>query len=586
MGYYAMDMNENDNLIPDCKERFLSNDYADYIVSSSYQGSIRSYYRGECVKILDDRLAILTLPRKDIDLMYVITQLYYMLPKCYGLMDTTSMESSGILKAQNQPILNLKGRNILVGVIDTGIDYQNPLFRNADGTTRIKAIWDQTIQTGSPPETIDYGTEYTEEMINQALMSPDPLEVVPSVDTNGHGTFVSGIIAGGEDEAGRFIGAAPMADILVVKLKQAKQYLKDFYFIDSDEVFQETDVMMALYYLRQQALKRNQPISIYMGVGTNSGDHIGQGALNQYMNRVNTEAGELISIPAGNEGNARHHFSGVIRAEQAYETVELNVGANESGFVMELWGRAPNTYAIGIESPYGEIISQIAPRFQNRQRYVFLLERTVVEVSYVLVEELSGMQLIFIRMEKPTEGIWRFRVYATGSTENYYNIWLPIREFVSENTYFLQPDPEVTLTEPATAEGPICSTAYNHLTESLYFEASRGYTGDGGIKPDLAAPGVNVYGPDIKRNPDQTYGFTRRSGTSIAAAHTAGAAALLMEWVESRSNINRMSGIQMKRYLIRGADRQPELSYPNPSWGYGTLNLFGTFEGLRQRDTI
>lgn len=581
-----MDMNGNGSQEPDCRERILSNDYADYIISSSYQGIVRNVYKGECIRIVDDQLVIVTLDRSNVDLMYVITQLYYMVPKCYGLMDTTSMENSGILKAQNQPILNLKGRNILVGVIDTGIDYQNPLFRQADGTTRIKAIWDQTIQTGTPPDTIDYGTEYTEEMINQALRLENPLEAVPSVDTNGHGTFVTGIIAGGEDEAGRFTGAAPMADILVVKLKQAKQYLKDFYFIDSDEVFQETDIMMAIYYLRMQAIRRNQPISIYLGVGTNSGDHVGQGALNQYMNRVNINSGELISIPAGNEGNARHHYSGVVLEEQAYETVELNVGANESGFVMELWGRAPNTYAIGIESPYGEIIGQIPPRFQNRQRLSFLLERTTVEVAYVLVEELSGMQLIFIRMEEPTEGIWKFRVYATGSTENNYNIWLPIRAFVSEDTYFLQPDPEVTLTEPATAEGPICSTAYNHLTDSLYFEASRGYTGDGGIKPDLAAPGVDVYGPDINRNPDQTYRYTRRSGTSIAAAHTAGAAALLMEWIESRSNIFRMSGVQMKRYLIRGADRKPELTYPNPSWGYGTLNLFGTFESLRQRDTI
>lgn len=581
-----MDMNGNDNREPDCKERILSNDYAEYIVSFNYETGIRNYFPGECITVLDEQLAIVTLNRKDVDFMYVITQLYYMVPKCYGLMDTTSMEESGILKAQNQPILNLKGRNILVGIIDTGIDYQNPLFRQADGTTRIKSIWDQTIQTGTPPDGIDYGTEYTEDMINQALQSENPLEQVPSVDTNGHGTFVSGIIAGGEDEAGRFIGAAPMADILVVKLKQAKQYLKDFYFIDSDEVFQETDIMMAIYYLRRQALKRNQPISIYLGVGTNSGDHVGQGTLNQYMNRVNIAPGELISIPAGNEGNARHHFSGTVTNDMEYETVELNVGANEPGFVMELWGRAPNTYAIGIESPYGEVIRQIAPRFQNRQRYAFLLERTVVEVAYVLVEELSGEPLIFVRMEAPTEGIWRFRVYATGSPENRYNIWLPIREFISEDTYFLHPDPEVTLTEPATAEGPICSTAYNHVTDSLYIEASRGYTGDGEVKPDLAAPGVNVYGPDIRTGPEQVYGYTRRSGTSIAAAHTAGAAALLMEWVESRSNINRMSGVQMKRYLIRGADRRPDMSYPNPAWGYGTLNLFGTFEGLRQRDSI
>lgn len=420
-------------------------------------------------------------------------------------------------------------------------------------------------------------------MINQALTLEDPLTLVPSTDTNGHGTFVSGIIAGGEDVQQSFIGAAPMAGILVVKLKQAKQYLKDFYFIDTDEVYQETDVMMALYYLKRLAQLRNQPVSIYIGLGTNSGDHAGYGALNQYMNRVNDSVGAVISVPVGNEGNARHHFSGTVNDTQDYQTVEVNVGADESGFIMELWGEAPNLYAIGLETPYGEVIEQIPPAFQNFQKLRFFLEETVIEVAYILVENLSGRQLIFLRVQKPTEGIWRFRIYGTGTIQNAFNIWLPIRGFVSDNTYFLTPDPGTTLTEPATAGSPICVTAYNHLTNGLYIEAGRGYTSEGGIKPDLAAPGVNVYGPDIVTVPGQPYGYTRKSGTSIAAAHTAGAAALLLEWAKSRNNINPMNGIQAKRYLIRGADRRPDLNYPNPLWGFGTLNLYGSFEKLLQQ---
>lgn len=569
----------------DCRDRILSDEFGEYIISYDGDASrLRQIFTGECLQILDDNLAIVTINRKDTNLMELISQLYYMLPKCYGLMDTTSMEESGILKTQNQPVLNLKGRNVLVGVIDTGIDYQNPLFLREDGMTRIKAIWDQTIQSGTPPETVGYGTEYTESMINEALRSENPLEIVPSVDTNGHGTFMAGIIAGGEDESGGFIGAAPLADFLIVKLKQAKDYLKNFYFIDAEEVYQETDLMMAVYYLRRQAFLRDQPLVIYLGVGTNSGDHAGMGVFNQYLNRINRSPEELVSLPAGNEGNARHHVSGMLSQDESYQTVELHVAQGEDGLIMELWGEAPNTYAIGLESPYGEVIAQIPPRFQTSQRISFLLERTVIEVVYVLVEELSGKQLIFIRMQQPTEGIWRFRIYATGTTKNRYDIWIPIRGFLSDDTYFLQPDPEVTLTEPSTAEGPICSTAYNHVTDSLYIEASRGYTSEGGIKPDLAAPAVNVYGPSVERLPGQAYGYTRKSGSSIAAAHTAGAAALILEWARSRRNVLNINGTQIKRYLIRGADRRPELNYPNPLWGYGTLNLYGTFESLRQSD--
>ena len=584
-----MDLNLNNNsgnnTRINCKERILSNEYADYVIS--YNGDIeqlQNYFQGECLRILDNQLALVSISREDVDFMAVVAQVYYMLPKCYALMDTTSMEESGILKVQNQPVLNLKGRKILVGIIDTGIDYQNPLFRKEDGTTRIQAIWDQSIQTGTPPEMTDYGTEYSEKMINMALASPQPLEVVPSEDTNGHGTFVAGIIAGGKDEENGFVGAAPQAELLIVKLKQAKEYLKDFYFIGDNDAYQETDIMMAIYYLHQQALMRKQPISIYLGVGTNSGDHSGSGALNQYMNRLNILPGHVFSLASGNEGNAGHHFSGMVFGNDEYQTVEVNIAPDEPGLIMELWGEAPNTYAIGLESPYGEVISRIPPRFQSRQRLSFVFERTIIEVAYVLVEELSGKQLIFVRMQYPTEGIWRFRVYATGNIENAFNIWLPVRNFISNDTYFLQPDPETTLTEPSTADGPICSTAYNHMTNSLFLEAGRGFTSEGGIKPDLAAPGVNVYGPGLLQTPGQSYGYTRRTGTSIAAAHTAGAAALLMEWAQTRENIRRMNGTQVKRYLIRGANRRPELNYPNPLWGFGTLDLYGTFEELQQRE--
>lgn len=572
---------------PVCKERILSNEYADFVIS--YNGDVRSleyYFEGECLQIIDNQLAILTTIRENQNLMQTITYAYYTVPKCYGLMDTTSMEASGIIRLQNQPVLNLKGRGILVGLIDTGIDYQNPLFLQADGTTRIRAIWDQTIQSGASPEGFYYGTEFTEEMIDEALRSERPLEMVPSVDDSGHGTFAAGIAAGGEDESGSFTGAAPMADIVVVKLKKAKQYLKDFYRIDAEEVYQETDIIRAVYYLYQQAIKRNQQISIYLGVGTNSGEHAGRGVLNQYLNRLSQAPGVFLSLPVGNEGNARHHFSGMVAENSAggYEMMELNVGADDSGFVMEIWGETPNTYAVGIESPYGEVIARIPPQFRTQQRFSLLFERTIIEVAYVLVEELSGKQLIFIRMEEPTEGIWRFRIYSSGNVENRFHAWLPIRGFMNEDTFFLSSSPDVTLTEPSTAEGPACSTAYNHLTDSLYMEAGRGYTSEGGIKPDLAAPGVEVYGPALPMLPGQKAGYTRRSGTSIAAAHTAGAAALMMEWIRNRG-IVRMNGVQIKRYLIRGANRIPELQYPNPLWGYGTLDLYATFQGLQQRDT-
>jgi len=565
--------------ITDCREAILSNDYADYVVT--YNGDRQALIdelEGQCLKLIDDYLAVVTIARKAPDLIDLVPQLYSIIPKCYGLMDPTSLEASGIIQVQNQPVLNLSGRQTLVGIIDTGIDYTNRIFRQADGSSRIIEIWDQSVQTGTPPEGFAYGSEYGKDQIDQALRSEDPYSIVPSRDEQGHGTFVSGIIAGGSDEQGNYTGIATEAGILVVKLKQAKEYLREYYYIREEEVYQETDILMAICYLQLQARKRMLPISIYIGVGSNSGDHSGRGPLPAYLSRLCTSPGIAISVPAGNEGNARHHNSGVIGDTEPYRVIEVNVGNDTPGIYMEVWGNAENVYAVGFESPYGEVVERIPPRFYTRQSIPLYLERTIIDVAYSLIEGYTGRQLIVIRLTAPTEGIWRIRLYAAGSTEKSYQIWLPIRNFVPEDLFFLQPTPDTTITEPSTAAGCICTTAYNHITNALYFESGRGYTSLNMVKPDLAAPGVDVYGASLT---DGVY--VRRSGTSVAAAHMAGAVALFMEWGNSRGNMPVLNGVQIKQYLIRGARRTSAGDYPNPLWGYGALDLYGAFATLQQR---
>ena len=178
-------------------------------------------------------------------------------------MDQTALEVSGILKMQNQPVLALKGRGVLIGFIDTGIDYTNPAFRYSDGSSRIVRIWDQTIQDGTPPVGILYGADYTREQINAALLSENPYDLVPSRDMNGHGTFLAGVACGSESENGDFIGAAPQSEIIMVKLKEAKQYLRDFFFVkDGVPAYQENDIMMAVSYLNGVANILNRPLVI------------------------------------------------------------------------------------------------------------------------------------------------------------------------------------------------------------------------------------------------------------------------------------------------------------------------------------
>lgn len=501
---------------------------------------------------------------------------YYVIPKLYGLLDTGSMEASGIPEIQNQPILALKGNGVLVGFIDTGIDYQNQVFRNLDGSSRIAAIWDQTIQSGDPPEGFLYGTEYTKQQIDEALESENPLVIVPSIDENGHGTFLAGIAAGSENEDGSFFGAAPKSMIAMVKLKPAKRYLRDFFFIkEGADAYQENDLMAGMDYLRKLAEKLDMPLVIGIGLGTNQGSHFGLAPIEQLIRQISSVVGNIVVTAAGNETGRGHHYHGIYPSEQEYEEVEIRVGEEERGFSLEFWARAPEYYSIAIRSPSGEYTPRIVTRFTSSQVLDFVFEETKIYVDYRTVVQGEGDFLILIRFQNPTPGIWTIRVYNSLYINGNYNMWLPMYGFISPDTVFLRPSPDTTLTIPATTGNVIVASAYNHVNGGIYINSSRGYPLSNIIKPDLAAPGVNVYGPLVGNR------FGRMTGTSVAAAHMAGAAALLLEWALVRDNREILTTGDAIAFFIRGASRKPGVVYPNREWGYGTLDVYQVFERIR-----
>ena len=204
----------------------------------------------------------------------------------------------------------------------------------------------------------------------------------------------------------------------------------------------------------------------------------------------------------------------------------------------------------------------------------------MIYLNYQVAEADTGSQLIVMRFVKPTPGIWRIRVYNSLYLRGEYHLWLPSKGFISDDTFFLRPSPDTVVTEPGNASQTITAGAFNHRNGGIYIHSSRGYTRLGRVKPDLAAPGVNVDGPGIQGSA----GFPMRAmtGTSAAAAHVAGAAANLLSWSFREGSISYMNTSVAKTYLIRGADRNPVFAYPNREWGYGTLNLYGAFLRLRE----
>ena len=318
--------------MPDCSSLIVSEETGDYIIeyNSLYFEQIQRQ-DGVCISCINDTWCILytNYPgSRNIN----IQQGYYSVPKLYGLMDTTSFDASGITATLNQPLLNVRGQGVLIGFLDTGIDYLREDFKASGGRTRIAAVWDQTIQsvnyeedTGEAAGTeqydreqvqgmVQYGTVYTREDINAALAAEregqNPYDIVPSRDENGHGTFLAGVAAA--SETADYIGAAPEAEILMVKLKPAKKYLRDFYLLpERVEAYSETDMMMGVRFLQQYAIREKKPLVICVGLGTASGSRTGALPFADLLNTLARQVNTVVVTCTGNEANNRTHTSGL-----------------------------------------------------------------------------------------------------------------------------------------------------------------------------------------------------------------------------------------------------------------------------------
>lgn len=573
-----------------CTNSVASEDFADFI--APYFTTPEEFIRSQgtdCIDFVNSTLAVVYVPLSTVTPSTYTSYTYSAVPKLYSLLDVTSMDAAGITAAGELPVLNNQGAGVIVGFVDTGINYTDSLFRNVDGSTRIIGIWDQTNnsdnsnnienETAKPISAFSalYGTQYTAEEINLALNSDNPASIVPTRDENGHGTFLASIAAGNRDERAGFSGAAPQASIAMVKLKPAKQYLRDFYLIrDGADAYQENDIMMGVSYLYFLARKYSMPLVVCIPLGTNIGSHMGMSRLGQYLNQVSLSNGSAVITAAGNETGARHHFRAVMDASTDEVTAELRVGEREAGFSMELWAENMGVYTVGFISPTGEVAREISVPLRGENTVSFLLEQTQITVYTQIADVSAGSQFIFMRFENPMSGIWRILIRNSLDIRETFHIWLPVRGFISDETYFLRPDPDTIITDPGNARYPITVTAYDHTKNSIYIHASRGYSLSGRIKPDLAAPGVNILGASVSGRR-----LTRMSGTSVSAAHLAGVAAILLNWGVLNANYPYLNTPVLKSIFVRGAQRNPALTYPNREFGYGTLNLYEAFLHLR-----
>ncbi len=493
--------------------------------------------------------AILEIPESLIDPIVSEDMITYMEKPKRLFFEVTNGKRAACITTLQSRESDLTGRGTLIGLIDSGIDYSHPDFRNPNGTTRILALWDQTLDT-----------IYSAETINAALAAPDTpsrLAICPSQDLSGHGTHVAGIAAGnGRGSNGLYHGIAYEAELLVVKLGAP-----------NPNGFPSTSQLMkAIDFCVRESLNRNIPLALNLSFGNTYGSHSGNSLLETYLNSV-SELGRIsIVVGSGNEGASNGHIGGILSQNQA-EIIEFSISDYTTSLNIQLWKNYWDEFSISLTPPVGAGIT--IPNFPGTWRYDF--GETEVYSYNGEPTPYSPFQEIYLdflpRDTYLTSGIWTLRLTPQVIRNGLWDMWLPSSAIRNEATAFLRSTPDITLTIPSTAARAITVGAYDSNQNTIASFSGRGYTWNNQlIKPDLVAPGVDI----ISCAPGG--GYTSRTGTSMATPFVTGTASLLMEWGILKGNDLFLYGEKLRAYLIAGARNLPGFrEYPNPQTGWGTL---------------
>lgn len=492
--------------------------------------------------------AIVTVPENKLTLLSEMEEIEYVeKPKSLYFQIQQGIQASCILPVTLRPPY-LGGEGVLLGIADSGIDYRHPAFLRADGTTRIAAIWDQSLMPDAvmgwqPPDGFAGGVEFSQEQINAALRSESVS--LPIRDVSGHGTAAAGIAA----------GAAPESELLIVKLGEPRE-----------GGFPRTnELMRAVTYLVKKAVSLGRPIAVNLSFGNTYGSHDGTSLLERFLDNASEVGRSVICVGSGNEGAAMGHVSGSLSAEGSFAgrngvdslsgtaaggrmesgaaLVELQVGNYQSAFSVQIWKNYADTFEITLRSPGGrehrfstEVTGEEGMRrilLEETEVLLYVGEPTPYSAKQEIYLDFLPMQTERNNSSYVNRGVWSFLLEPVRIVTGDYSFYLPSQTAVGTETRFYRPTPDVTLTIPSTAARVITVGAYDAAYDAYADFSGRGYVfaaragerlGSSQNKPDLVAPGVGIVTAMAGG------GYRAVTGTSFAVPFVTAASALLMEW--------------------------------------------------------
>lgn len=512
------------------------------------------------IVFLSGGYAIVTLPEEDVNKLAALPQIEYVEKPKRMYFSVDAGRRVSCISALQTPDIGLFGENVLVAVIDSGVDYFHPDFRRDDGTTRILAMWDQTavlqkaeetaeresdsgqISREASPETerktdmagripsgFATGAEYTREEIDRALAAGSRaagLAIVPEQDLSGHGTEVLGIAAGnGRSSGGRYRGVAPLGDIIVVKLGMPRE----------QGFPRTTELMQAIEYVYRKAEEYGKPMAVNISFGNVYGSHRGTSLLETYINMMAARGRSVIAVGTGNEGNTGGHVSGSFESSvglsgkipEPVET-ELLVGDFETSLNLQIWKNYADEFRISLIAPDGRTAGPFGQEI-GASRYS--LTHTDLLVYYGDPSPYQSQQEIYVdfipRDTYIDSGVWRIVLTPQRIVTGDYEMWLNDSRGRNPATRFQHPSSDTTMTIPSTASQVIAVGAYDGRQNAYASFSGRGWPDSVyGVRPDLVAPGVEI------TTTAAGGGYVAVTGTSFATPFVTGSAALMMEWGE------------------------------------------------------